>query len=101
MSFTYTAFGAAKTASSTFQPTCTIYLPYTMSLSANVAVAAGLNYTLALNTSNSGGTAALASTGTGAAQTSYVNGDIAAGQAGTCVGGSCTADNTHTLTITY
>jgi spore coat protein U-like protein len=101
LSFTYTALGAAQTASTLFRPTCTIYLPYTISLSANVAVAVGLNYELKLNTVNTGGTNTLAATGTGALQTFYINGTMAAGQAGTCVGGTCNASNLHTLTITY
>ncbi len=101
LTFNYVALGAAQTASTSFQPNCTSLLAYSMSLSATVAVAAGLNYTLALNTTNSGGTATLASTGTGVAQTFYINGSMAGGQAGTCLGGTCTANNTHTLTITY
>lgn len=101
LSFTYTAFGAAQTASSSFQPNCTIYLPYSMALSATNGVASGVNYSLRLNTVNTGGSSPLTSTGTGAAQTFYVNGSAAAGQAGTCASGSCSATNTHTLTITY
>ena len=101
LTFTYTAFGAAQTASTSFQPTCTIYLAYSMALSATSDVVSGLNYSLALNTINSGGSNPLASTGTGAAQTFYINGNMAAGQAGTCATGICSATNTHTLTITY
>ena len=101
LSFTYTAFGAAQTASTSFQPNCTIYLAYSMALSATSDVVSGLNYSLALNTINSGGSSPLASTGTGAAQTFYINGNMAAGQAGTCATGTCSATNTHTLTITY
>ena len=102
LSFTYTAFGAAKTASSTFQPTCTIYLPYT-----NVAqrqrgcgcrpeLHAGFEHFQQRRYGR-------------ARQYRYrrrtnvlrQRGYCGPAQAGTCVGGSCTADNTHTLTITY
>ena len=102
LSFTYTAFGPAKTASVSYNPTCTIYLPYSMALDATVSVVNGLQYNLALNTTNSGGSSPLASTGTGAAQTFYVNGTMPASQAGTCATASCSgATSTRTLTITY
>ena len=102
LSFTYTAFGAAQIANTLFRPNCTIYLPYSMALSATSGVVSGLNYSLGLNAMiNSGGSSPLASTGTGAAQTFYINGNMAAGQAGTCATGTCSATNTHTLTITY
>ena len=102
LSFTYTAFGPAATASVSFNPTCTIYLAYSMALDATVGVVNGLKYDLALNTVNSGGSSPLASTGTGAAQTFYVNGTMPALQAGTCATVSCSgATSTRTLTITY
>lgn len=102
LSFTYTAFGAAQIANTLFRPNCTIYLAYSMALSATSGVVSGLNYSLGLNAIiNSGGTSPLASTGTGAAETFYINGNMAAGQAGTCPTGTCSATNTHTLTITY
>ena len=104
LSFTYTAFGAAQIANTLFRPNCTIYLPYSMSLSATSGVASGLNYSLGLSAIiNSGGSSPLASTGTGTGtvQTFYINGNMAAGQAGTCATGTCSATNTHTLTITY
>ena len=101
LSFAYTAFGPAQTASTPFYPTCTLYLPYSMALSATNGVASGVNYSLGLNTVNSGGSSPLASTGTGVAQTFYINGNMAAGQAGTCATGTCSATNTRTLTITY
>lgn len=101
LTINYTAFGAAQTPSTLFQPTCTIYLPYSMALSATSGVASGVNYSLALNTINTGGSSPLASTGTGAAQMFYINANAAAGQAGTCATGICSATNSHTLTITY
>lgn len=101
LTMNYTAFGAAQTASKSFQPTCTIYLPYSMALNATNGVASGVNYSLALNTITTGGSSPLASTGTGAAQTFYVNANAAAGQAGTCTTATCTNTGSHTLTITY
>ncbi len=101
LSFNYTAFGTAKTATTSFQPNCTLYLPYSMALSATSGVASGVNYSLALNNVNTGGSSPLASTGTGAAQTFYINSNAAAGQAGTCTTSTCSATNSHTLTITY
>ena len=102
LSFTYTAFGSATTASVSFNPTCTIYLPYSMALDATAGVVNGLKYNLALNTVNTGGSSPLASTGTGAAQTFFINGTMPASQAGTCATASCTgATSTRTLTITY
>lgn len=101
LTFTYTAFGAAQTASASFQPNCTLFLPYSMALDTTIGVASGLNYTLALSTSAAGGTHPLPSTGTGVPQTFFINGSMAAGQAGTCATGTCNATNVHTLTITY
>ena len=100
--FAYTAFQAAlATANITFGATCTNLLPYTMALDATSGVVSGLNYSLAINTVNSGGSSPRASIGTGAAQPFFINANMAAGQAGTCATGTCSATNTHTLTITY
>ncbi|MDH4287079.1 MAG: spore coat U domain-containing protein [Gallionella sp.] len=102
VAFTYTAFSAvAVAANTTFQSTCSNLLPYTMSLDATTDVVGGLNYSLALNTSGTGGVHPLASTGTGAAQTFYINGTMPAGQAGTCATASCLTSQVRTLTITY
>ena len=101
IAFAYTAFGSAVAANTTFGTKCTNLLPYSMALDATSGVVSGLNYTLALNTSGSGGSSPLGSTGTGVAQTFFVNGNMAAGQAGTCAGASCAASNTHTITVSY
>ncbi len=98
---TYTALGSAITANTTFASTCSNSLPYTISLDANNGVAVGLNYTLLLNTTSSGGSNTLNSTGMGTAQTFFINGTMQANQAGTCVTGTCAGANTHTLTVTY
>lgn len=93
VAFTYTAFGPVSNASTTFGVNCTNTLPYTMALDATVGVVAGLQYTVALS--------AAGGTGTGVQQMYSVNGTMPAGQAGTCVGVSCVASQTRTLTITY
>jgi spore coat protein U-like protein len=98
---TYTALGAARTASTGFAATCTNLLPYTMSLDANSGVVVGLNYTLVLNTINTGGTNTLAATGNGVPQGYFINGTMPAAQAGTCATGSCAGTATRTLTITF
>jgi spore coat protein U-like protein len=89
----YVAFGGALTASTSFGLTCTQYMPYTLSLSAAGGTIAGLDYTLSLSTTNS--------TGTGAPQTHYINGSMAAGQSGTCSIGTCPGSQQRILTITY
>lgn len=98
---TYTALGSAITANTTFGSTCSNSLPYTISLDANSGVTVGLNYTILLNTVSSGGSNTLNSTGTGTAQTFFINGTMPANQAGTCATGTCAGTNTHTLTVTY
>ncbi|HEY0665770.1 MAG TPA: spore coat protein U domain-containing protein [Gallionella sp.] len=102
IAFAYTAFSpAAVLANSTYSITCTNSLAYTMSLDATVDVLAGLNYSLALNTTGSGGMNPLISVGTGVAQTFFINGTMAAGQAGSCATAACTGTQIRTLTITY
>jgi len=100
---TYTAFQAtAKTANTTFVTTCTNLTPYTLSLDAASGVVSGLNYSLLLNTSASGGMHPFGPVpGTGSAQTYYINGTMPANQAGSCAGASCAGSNVHTLTVTY
>lgn len=101
----YTALGAAKTANTSFIANCSSGLPYTMSFdSANASgVVAGLNYTLGFNTvSGSTGTNTLTTSGTNVGQTFYINGNMPAGQAGSCAGGcGVLKTDTRTLTITY
>ena len=91
--FNYTGFGATVNASTTYGVTCSSFLPYTMALDATSGTILGVNYTLALS--------AASGTGTGLAQAYSINGNVAAGQAGTCATGSCTASQARTLTITY
>lgn len=91
--FNYVGFGPVANASTTFAVTCSTYLPYTMALDATSGTVLGLNYTIGLS--------APSGTGNGAGQTYTISGTIAAGQAGTCGTGSCTASQARVLTITY
>jgi len=100
--FTYTAFSASDAlANSSFGVKCSTNLPYTMTLDAAVGVVAGLNYSLGLNTTATGGSNPLTSVGTGVTQTIYINGRMAAGQSGACATASCTESQVRTLTISY
>jgi hypothetical protein len=104
LAFAYTAFRpTAALASASYGVTCSTLLPYTMALDATVGVVTGLNYTLALSTATTGGASPLASVGNGIAQSFFVNGSMAAGQAGTCAStaAACTGAQVRTLTITY
>lgn len=102
LAFAYTAFRpTAALASASYGVTCSTLLPYTMSLDATIGVVTGLNYALALNTVATGGASPLASVGTGVAQSFFVNGSMAAGQAGACSTAICTGAQVRTLTITY
>ncbi|MCK9381260.1 MAG: spore coat U domain-containing protein [Sulfuritalea sp.] len=102
VAFTYTAFGPAVNASTTFGATCTSNLPYTMALDAYVGVVSGLRYTLNIDTQPPpAGSTPVNSRGAGVAQTHWIYGNMQANQAGTCATGTCTATNVHTLTITY
>ena len=96
VAFTYTSFQIAAAAASTaFKVTCTSPLPYSMALDATAGTipAVNLAYTLALS--------AASSIGTGAAQAFTINGNMAAGQSGTCNLASCSGTQARTLTITY
>ena len=91
--FNYVGFGAAANASTTYGVTCSNYLPYTMALDATSGTILGLNYTLSMS--------AASATGSGAQQSFTISGNIAAGQAGTCASGSCSASQGRVLTVTY
>jgi len=93
VSFAYVSFGPTVNASTTYGVTCTLALPYTMALDATSGTVLGITYTLALSSASS--------TGTGAQQTFQINGNIAAGQAGTCGTSTCSGTQARTLTITY
>ena len=91
--FNYTGFGAAANASTGYGVTCTNFLPYTMALDATSGTLLGLNYTIGLSSAGA--------TGTGFEQSYTVSGNIAAGQAGTCAAGTCSASQARTLTVSY
>lgn len=102
VAFAYTAFSPADVlANSSFGVTCTASLQYTMTLDATIGVAAGLNYSLALNTTATGGVNPLTSVGTGAVQSFFINGTMVAGQAGACTTASCLGTEIRMLTVTY
>jgi spore coat protein U-like protein len=99
VAISYTSFGAAANASTTFGATCTDTLPYTLSLDSTSGTLLGLNYSLSFSTPGITGT--LSTSGTGAEQTHTIYGTMAGGQSGTCATGVCNASQTHTLTISY
>lgn len=109
LAFTYTSFtGVASQATKTYSVTCGSSLLPTMALTdvngaaLTSGAAAGLAYTLALNTlSNStGGTATLPAAATGSATTYRINGNMLAGQAGSCGAPAVQAGSLCTQTIT-
>lgn len=110
VAFSYTAFSSTQaTANTSFQARCSTTLPYTMSINSTQSggvypgVVSGLNYSLSLGLT-AGGAAILPTTsqsGNGALQTYYINGTMAAGQAGTCASSTCAATDLRTLTVSY
>lgn len=110
LSFSYTSLQATPAAASTsFSVTCTNQLPYTAGVDLYTVTDAAVNITYTLNVGLSirpAGSvytpgAALSVTGTGAAQTISIDGNIAAGQSGTCTSAVCLGTTTRTLTIAY
>jgi len=102
ITFNYTSFSATDVlANTSFQATCTNLLPYTIALDTTSGMVTGLNYSLALNTTGTGGVNPLSSRGNGVAQTFFINGTIVAGQSGSCTAGVCMGSQIHSLTITY
>lgn len=106
LAMSYTAFGAAATGFTSFSVKCSEGLGFGLGLdSASVTDGTtGIPYTLALKAANAGdasvAAAALAGqTGTAAGATYYVQGYIAAGQAGTTTPG--VANNNRTVTVSY
>ena len=97
LAFVYTALGPTVNVSTTFTTTGTLNLPYTMSLDANSGVVSGLKYDLQIDAQ----TPPVKALGSGAAQVHTIQGNMPAGQPGTCTSGSCVASQVHTLTITY
>lgn len=94
LNLNYTSFtGTAVTGASSFALSCTFNSPYTLAIAPTTGTALGVNYSLALS--------AALGTGTAAPQNFTVTGTAAAGQAGTCAIGTCSATNPHTITVTF
>ena len=102
LAMSYTSFAtAASTGNTSFQVSCTINTPYTMSLNAAPppavttynGTASGLNYSLVLSAGSG--------TGSSAPQSYGITGTIAAGQAGTCAGASCNTTQAQTIYIGF
>ncbi len=65
-----------------------------MALDASSGTLLGLNYSLSLNKTGT-------QSGTGAAQSTTINGSMAAGQSGVCSAGNCNDSQARVLTISY
>lgn len=95
MAFSYTSFSpSAVTASQPFALRCSQGTPWTVSVDPPASSLLGLDYSIAASPASGTG---LGNTG----QTVTLTGTIPAGQAGTCATGTCTATQTHTVTISY
>lgn len=93
ITFNYVSFGAAVNASTTFGVTCSLALPYTIALDATAGTIVGINYTLSLPVAGT--------TGTGNEQTLSIDGNVAAGQSGTCAGQTCAGTQARSVTVSY
>jgi spore coat protein U-like protein len=103
---TYVAFGPALTTNTTFGTTCNNLLSYGLDVGTTGGVVGGnsLYYTLGLtfNSPGVGVNPLNGRTGDGLVQTYFINGNMPAGQAGTCASGTCANQTeTRTLTVTY
>ena len=94
MAFIYTSFSAApQVASQSFNLQCSSGLPWTAAVSPATATVLGLTYSVAVSPSSA--------IGIGLNQLIALTATIPANQAGTCRSGTCTATQTHTVTISY
>jgi len=93
ITFNYVSFGAAVNASTTFGVTCSLALPYSIALDATTGTIVGITYTLSLPVP--------ATTGTGNEQTLSIDGNVAAGQSGTCGGQNCAGTQSRSVTVSY
>jgi spore coat protein U-like protein len=110
ISLAYTAGGGAVTGTTSTNVACTKTLPYTLSMNgvagsgqyALTDASTNLNYTLAFNSTGTGG-ADSSGTGSGAAVAVTIGANISAGQYGTCSSASCTngAGDTQTVYVNY
>lgn len=95
LSINYTSFSAtAATGNSAFQLSCTYNTPYTMAIGpTSTGTLLGLPYSLVLS--------APAGTGTGGPQNFNVTGSVPANLPGTCATSTCSASQSHTVTVTF
>lgn len=93
MAFTYLSFGAARSASQSFNLICSNALAWSLAISPATAAVVGLGYSLAVSPASG--------SGTGAAQAINLTGTMPAGQPGSCATGSCSGTQAHTVTISY
>lgn len=95
MLFNYTSFSpTAQSASQSLVLRCSNNLPWSVSVDPPTSSMLGLSYSIAVSPSSG--------TGLGnAGHTITLTGTIPAGQAGTCALGTCSATQTHTITISY
>ena len=94
MQFDYTSFADSPQISmQTLDVRCNDSLPWSVTLSPPGGTLMGLNYTLDL-TPDEG-------TGTGLDQPVLLTGTVPAGQSGTCATATCSASQSHAITITY
>lgn len=121
VAFTYTALGAAANAAGGgFSVTCTNTLPKAVTFTGALGggtqgattatgtfTATNLNYILGISGAAGAavagaGSSTVAAAGTGAVENYFVNGTMAAGQAGTCATATCLGTVTGTtLTVTF
>ncbi|MBC7547081.1 MAG: spore coat protein U domain-containing protein [Polaromonas sp.] len=97
LNLNYTSFTTtAATGTSAFSLNCTSGTSYSQAVSPATGTALGVSYSLALS-------ATTGLTGNAAAQNYTVTGTAAAGQSGTCAtsGALCSANNPHTITVTF
>ena len=97
--FNYVSFGPLINPTTTLGVKCTNLLPYTVAIDLPATgTLLGLNYSLVLSPASDVGSG----TGGGSPEKIHtITGTMAAGQAGTCAVGACSATQSHTLTITY
>jgi len=94
INFNYTSFSTTpQVSSNSFNLLCSSGEPWTAAVSPASGTGLGLNYTLSLGTTSG--------SGTGNVQAITLTGTMPAGQSGTCMTGSCSTSNAHTVTITY
>ncbi len=97
LNLNYTSFRTTvATGTSAFSLNCTSGTSYSQAVAPATGAAVGVSYSLALS-------ATTGLIGNAAAQNYTVTGTAAAGQAGTCAtsGTLCSANNSHTITVTF